>query len=129
LPLRSIARVTKLDSGANGRFLEIASRNFDCFVFAFMPSKHSRGLVTEFVRTQQALNKPFALQVNKKNVVKMQANCKCVFFLFLKAPPSLSPPVHEIAWLEQQLTQSLFVYCRFFSYNLKKILPHFWVFS
>jgi hypothetical protein len=80
MPIRAIYRVSRLDSGPSGRFLEILCRNFEAFVFAFLPSKHSRALVADFVQSQQASQRPFALQ----------------------GPPSLVPPVHELGWLEEQ---------------------------
>jgi hypothetical protein len=84
VPLRTIHRLDKLDEGENGRFLQIACRNFQVFVFCFESARHSRNIVFEWLARQQ---EPWAL---------------------IAPPPALIPARRERGWLEEQYRRVFF---------------------
>lgn len=71
--------MSRIESGVALSFIEINCRNFEAYIFAFLPQKHSRSLVMDFVQAQQS-ELPFALQ----------------------APIPANPPVRELDWCLEQ---------------------------
>lgn len=79
VPLRLILRSSRIHSSQSSRFLEVTCRNFEAFVFAFPPQKHSRRAVVAHIDRAQGAP-PFALL----------------------APVPENPPRRELGWVMEE---------------------------